>query len=444
MNGFFGHFLTYLPIIPAAVMCCVPMANRFRFSRIRTYIDMIAVLTFSCVVISWLDYATEIRTPPLSILLFLICFIAYHTHLTVHISKSLAVFAVVVAFMSILSSFSTAIDAFFNPWAGEEYITPLYIVVQLVVSSLSALIFFFPLKKYGRELVDRLDIPRVWYALIPNPLVCTTVNLVMNPDEYNSLFMNHAFRSYIIVLITLTLALITGVLSFYHTVIGILNAERQHRQLSLLELQESQFRLQQKYIEESATERHDFKQIMYTLNGLLQAEDYDGLREYFSAYFSNMSDNPVRKFCLNQPLNALLNYYAGEAQEAQIDLRWVIDPLDDVNIPDVDLCTVIGNILDNAVAACRDSEPADRFIQLSAVVDNGTTLFIVASNSCEGLTFTREGRYVSTKMEGSGLGLSSITQIAESYGGSAEFSDRDGVFYTNVMIPLSRTSDQES
>ena len=110
----------------------------------------------------------------------------------------------------------------------------------------------------------------------------------------------------------------------------------------------------------------------------------------------------------------------------------------------MDLCTVIGNILDNAVAACRDSEPADRFIQLSAVVDNGTTLFIVASNSCEGLTFTREGRYVSTKMEGSGLGLSSITQIAESYGGSAEFSDRDGVFYTNVMIPLSRTSDQES
>ena len=55
-----------------------------------------------------------------------------------------------------------------------------------------------------------------------------------------------------------------------------------------MELQEAQFEQQQRYLEESAVLRHDFRQTMYTLNGLLVAEDYEGLRNYFDEYFSTL------------------------------------------------------------------------------------------------------------------------------------------------------------
>ena len=42
--------------------------------------------------------------------------------------------------------------------------------------------------------------------------------------------------------------------------------------------------------------------------------------------------------------------------------------------------------------------------------------------------------YLSTRRNGSGIGLSSIRSIAEQYGGVANFSDQDGEFFSDVML----------
>ncbi|MBQ3411569.1 MAG: GHKL domain-containing protein [Oscillospiraceae bacterium] len=437
MNSFFAHLLTYLPIIPAAVMCCTPMRNHFKYSKLRTYADMIITISLSCLIASWLDYSTSINFTPLAIIMFLVFFIAYHSRLTVHISKSLAVFCYVLALMSIISSTTTALDAVFNPDAGQDTITWLYIAGQLGFSVVAALLLFSPLRTYGIELVDTLDIPGTWFTLVPQSLLYTAVCLVMTPNDYRSLYEGHNFRNYVIIILFMALSLITGVISFYRVSVGVRNHERAETSLSILELQEAQFEQQQRYLEESAELRHDFRQTMYTLNGLLQAKDYSGLLEYFESYFRKIPENPVRRFCLNQPLNALLNYYAGVAQTDHIALRWQIDPLDDISISDVSLCTVVGNILENAVAACRDTAIEGRFIQLSIIDENGNTLFVVESNSCRKNLKKHGETYISSKHDG-GIGLGSVTRIVQDHGGSADFSDSDGVFYSNIMIPLTK------
>lgn len=437
MNGYIAHLLTYLPIIPAAILCCAPMRNSYRFSRIRTYSHITLILILACMVTAWIDYATGIKTTPLSLMLFIFCFAVYHAHLQVHISKSLAVFCMVLALMSVISSLVTAADAAFNPEAGAETITVLYIVLSLLFSIVAALILFIPFSRYGSMLIETLDIPRVWFSLVPILVVITLVNMVMIPDDYRTLYEPGNFRTYVIVIAALLGCLVSATVSFYHITLGVLNSEKQRAAISILQMQEDQFEQQQRYMEETAGLRHDFRQTMYTLNGLLQAGDYSGLKEYFESYFRMLPDNPVRKFCINQPLNALLNYYAGVAQNELIDLRWKIDPLEDLSISDVDLCTVVGNILENAVAACSDTDPEHRFIQLSVVEESGNTLFVVASNSCRKDLEKRGGTYVSSK-NGGGMGLGSVTRIAQSHGGSADFSDSDGIFYSNIMIPLNR------
>ena len=441
MSSYIAHLLTYLPVIPAAVICCIPMRNHFRYSKVRTYIDIIITISLSCFIASWLDYSTSIQSTPIAILMFLVLFIVYHSRLIVHISKSLAVFCYVLALMSIISSIATAIDAVFNPDAGQDTITWLYIAGQLGFSVVAALLLFSPFRTSGLELVDTLDIPGTWFTLVPQSLLYTAVCLVMTPNDYHSLYEGHNFRTFVIIILFMALSLITGVISFYRVSVGVRNHERAETSLSILELQEAQFEQQQRYLEESAVLRHDFRQTMYTLNGLLVAEDYEGLRNYFDEYFSTLPENPIRKFCRNQPLNALLNYYAGRAQDEHIELRWVIDPLESISLSDVELCTMIGNILDNAISACKEAETEKKYIQLSVVEEHGNSLFIVASNSCRTDLVKRNGVYLSTR-RGGGRGLKSISRIAQEHGGSADFSDNDGVFYTNVMLPLTQREDQ--
>ena len=110
MSSYFAHLLTYLPIIPAAVICCIPMRNHFRYSKTRTYADLIITVCLSCLIASWFDYSTGIQLTTLAVLMFIILFIVYHSRLTVHISKSIAVFCFVLALMSIDSSVATAVD----------------------------------------------------------------------------------------------------------------------------------------------------------------------------------------------------------------------------------------------------------------------------------------------------------------------------------------------
>lgn len=443
MNTYWRNLLTYLISIPTAFLCCSLMRNQFRRSFRRTVITVILVLLLTIPVAAWVDTNTDVNIGAITGLLLLVCFIPYHISVKAHISKALAVFVYVIAIVSLISSVSTGIDALFNPQAGQDEVTVLYIVIQLVLSFGVAALLSFPFRSKGVKLIDRTNSPTVWYSTIPMSAVCIFLSIVMTPDDYSILFMNHAIETYLTAVFLLAVAFVTFTFAFYHICTGMQYAARAEERARMLEMQKSQFDAQQRYMEESASVRHDFRQTMYTLRGLLQNRDYDSLNKYFDDFYGSMPENDVIRFCLNQPLNALLNYYAGNAHDAGIDLKLVIDPLGDVAVSDLDLCTVVGNILDNAVAACRTVEQKDRFIQLSVVNEENANLFIVESNSFDGTVRKRNDRYLSVKRDGTGIGLSSVAHIAENYGGSAEFSNDGSVFYSNVIIPLNNSAAAE-
>ena len=60
-------------------------------------------------------------------------------------------------------------------------------------------------------------------------------------------------------------------------------------------------------------------------------------------------------------------------------------------------------------------------------------MFVVESNSCRKNLEKHGGTYISSKHDG-GIGLGSVTRIVQDHGGSADFSDSDGVFYSNIML----------
>ena len=205
-------------------------------------------------------------------------------------------------------------------------------------------------------------------------------------------------------------------------------------QNSILEMQESQFQSQQKYIKESERVRHDFRHSILTLTELYDTGDTQALGEYLHQFAEEIPVNEYTAFCRNTALNALLNYYVHIAQQNKIDLTLRVNLLNALPISDVELCNMVGNILENAVAACQEAEK--KRIHLTILADDSAQLYIVAVNSFNGIVRQRDGRYLSTKQKRDGVGLSSITATAERHGGITQFFHKGNEFFSNVAIPL--------
>lgn len=105
------------------------------------------------------------------------------------------------------------------------------------------------------------------------------------------------------------------------------------------------------------------------------------------------------------------------------------------SIADIDLCVLLGNALDNAVAGCMtiDSGRSIRLISQS----EKSLLSIVVSNSFDGRVQQAEDKILSRKRENrAGVGLVSMKSICERYGGSMQTQWDENKFTVMFLLPL--------
>ena len=103
----------------------------------------------------------------------------------------------------------------------------------------------------------------------------------------------------------------------------------------------------------------------------------------------------------------------------------------------MDICTIFGNVLDNAIECeLRIPDQGKRLIHL-AVFGKREFLVIQCENYCREELKFRNGLPVSTKADGAyhGYGIKSVRQAAEKYGGTVTIRHQEEWFRIIVMIP---------
>lgn len=435
-NSFSTFLLSYLIAAPAALLCYLPMKNELRFSKVRVALWAALLLAGSALLAAWLGTRHALDANAVMLPLLALFFLFYRMTLRVPLPKALAVFLLVTALLSILSNYACLYDAAKNPTLGAACVTPDYVLFQLALGVLALLLLAWPFLRYGSELVERLSMDRIWWMACPFSVTILSINLFLRPVKYETLYVNRISTAVPQILTALLLIWALLCVTFYYIVMGILNAARTEERNRILEMEESQYQAQRRYMDSTARARHDFKHTLRTLKGMAEAKDYAALDAYLDEYLKSLPVRDVENYCENSAVNALLNYYAQEAQRQDIFLNLQAELGRAAGVSDVDLCGVLGNILSNAVAACQDLPKGDRWIQLRVTRYMGESIIIVATNSFNGEVRRKDGRYLSTRRKGSGIGLTSIASTAERYGGRAEFYHEGRTFFTNVLIPL--------
>jgi len=430
------ELMTMMTVLPSQVLCLFPLRNQMRF-RLRKTLGILGLLDLLLFpILAFLIHRYGIGIRPVAAFMMVIFWCAFQFCMKSHSCKSVAVVCAVYSLKAILRNAACAIEFRVMPETGADMLSMESAFIQIMLNVLGTCLLFYPFQRFGAKLIDQLNIPAIWAMTLPFSLTLLGLNLFLRPLKYETLFVNNVFRSFLVsVFATLLLWGLLCVM-FYHVVTTVLTSADQKMRIRFLEMQESQFASQQRYMEASARARHDFRQSLLTMQSLCREGNYPALERYINEYYAALPQAETTKYCRNLPLNALLNDYAAKAKESKIRINFRIDLPDIIDISDVDLCTVTGNILENALTACMEIPEDDRYIQLTMLTQNENRLYLVATNSHSGRICQRNGKYLSTHWQGQGIGLRSVSETAEKYGGKAEFSHNDREFFSNVMMML--------
>lgn len=423
-------------ILPAAALCLLPMWSHMKYGTGRTAVIMAAFFVVAIPGAALLCRRLGLGFRVAQVGLLASFFAVYALCLDTPLCKSLAVFADVCALIHILDNIACIFDSRFNPQSGAMALSPQSASIRLALIALMLGLLWVPFRRHAGRLIDRLDIPAIWYMTLPFSTMLIVISLFLRPVYYQTLYVNNVYRSFTLSVTSCLVLWCMLCVVFYFIVIGILNAGHMQEQMRILQMQERQFLSQQRYLEASSRARHDFRQSVHTMQQLYRSGDYEALGQYIDRYYDAMPVAGTRTYCDNIALNALLNHYAQLADSAGIRCDLRVESPGRKGISDPDLCAIVGNILENAVAACQGLPESDRWIRLTMRVEHGNRLYIVATNAFDGHARFVNGHYLSTRQKGGGIGLRSISATAEKYGGHVSFSHVGKEFHSDVMLPL--------
>jgi len=268
-------------------------------------------------------------------------------------------------------------------------------------------------------------------------LLFMAINLLVAPRSYQTLHTGRMFFLYMVFEIWSLLVQVFFHRVFYLIAVDIVNFAEQEKETRLWEIQASQYQALRSHMQETAKLRHDFRYSVRILTTLARKGDWESLQSYIGKYAENDFSEPVgQNWCANAALNALFSYYYELAGTDRIRLDWHLEIPDPLTVSELDLASLFGNLLENAVAGCRTVPAAQRCFSLSAKVQNGKQLYIVSTNRFNGLVKKRDDEYLSTRQGGRGIGLPSIAAVAEKYHGSARFSNSETEFWADIVLKL--------
>jgi len=179
--------------------------------------------------------------------------------------------------------------------------------------------------------------------------------------------------------------------------------------------------------------KHDFHHHLQTLKGQLEAGEVDRALAYIEKLDDQLMNVDTLLKTGNVSLDAILSAKIAQAKAEGIAVSVKANVPDSLTISDLELSIVVGNLLDNAIEACR-SVSGDRFIRLFITM-KGTMLYFSMLNSAGEKRSKTAGLFASRKDGIHGFGLRRAQAILEEHGGWVKYNSEEGAFTSEFLVP---------
>ncbi len=149
-------------------------------------------------------------------------------------------------------------------------------------------------------------------------------------------------------------------------------------------------------------------------------------------------------FCKDSVLNTVLALKNAAAHKAGLTMQVCVDSYIKTKVEDYDLCSIITNILDNAIeAAKRVKESGKEALPIEVHIGHraGYLVLKVRNPIVEPLRKNKKGQYVSSKKENGSLkrhgrGVTIVENALKKYGGNLRFEENENHMTVFAFLPV--------
>ena len=187
--------------------------------------------------------------------------------------------------------------------------------------------------------------------------------------------------------------------------------------------------------------RHDYRNHIQTMKAYLAMNEIKKLENYLDELDTDLTTVDTVIKTGNVMIDAILNskISLAKAKNIQVDAKAIVPR--QLNMSEVDLSIIVGNLMDNAIEACEKQETdaggKGRFIRLYSGCRQGMLLLTV-ENSFNGELKLLQGNLfpATTKPDGEahGIGLHNIRAAAERYRGGVSWEADENRFTLTVLL----------
>lgn len=418
---------------PAAFLCFLVTANHLRLKTRTLALIVLPVLTLACLLGGWLCW--RMRWPVAVVLLPLLAVlaVAFCRAVTLPVWKSVSIFLAVCAVWGTLSCLAVIANAILSP--GSKHTPWLCLVagwIQLALDCLEVALVWYPATHAVRRLLREEVMVRTWYVFWVLPAAFFLFDLLILPEQGEDLLRGR-LRFIYLALVLLLLGLLHLFYLLFYLMAQELNANAAlRRENHFLQMQTAQYETLRAAIEETRRARHDLRHHFATLSALADRRAWEELRRYLSEAAAEVPADELN-LCENRAVDGVAGRYSALSRQSGVPFSCELDLPPALPVPEMDVCVVLQNLLENALEASGRLE-GGRYIRLRASLRGDNLVLITVENAYGGQLTEQAGVLQSSKRPGEGLGLQSVAHIAEKGGGYCRFLYGNGVFTANVML----------
>lgn len=308
-----------------------------------------------------------------------------------------------------------------------------------------------------------VDISGIIFASLPAYLTCITINIitalllhfwfrnfryqlqksdfviVLLFEAVIFLFYNNSVVHFVIGEYNETLDLIIALLSTAFMFLFLylknnyyLREQEQRDKMQIAQLQQQFAYYQEKMKDEERVRSiyHDLKNHLLVMESRQNTEE---TRQMAETLRSQIADYEDYVHTGNEFLDIILKDKAAKAREKQIDFSAMVDFHGIDFMEPLDISTIFGNAIDNAIEASENVPEYKRLITVKAERVRDMLLITIENNTAPGnhLTegTTKKDRFVH------GFGIPNIKKAVEKYSGQCSFQQEERVYRLKILFP---------
>lgn len=305
-------------------------------------------------------------------------------------------------------------------------------VMGLMISKISAYMIAIMFQKFKTLKKNEQVSPFEWVASLSIPVTTMILEVMIIQSET---------ITQVGILFSLALGFLLDLTAFYmYDSLALSYSEK--ARLSVLEkeneLYSKQCKLMQKSTEDLQSFRHDLSNQFAVVLELMERKKYDLAQSQIATFTTQLNYSMIYSTTGNTVIDGLINYKLQCAVNDHIKVISDIVLPYDLYINTIDIVTILGNLLDNAISALQEIPESDRKLTLK-IVYSKDRLIIHMSNPYKGEIQYQNGEIITSKQDNAnhGFGLKNVEKTVDKYDGYLEINTISGIFNVDILLHIS-------